>query len=106
VGGKVRGASQIKTLSAIRGSGVHSNERHVHQFQIASLELERSRRTRERQAAVNRIKMLDERLVEIDLVMRRHQEVLGVTINGEAACARPPLESQPAPHEKRRTLRY
>lgn len=98
-----RGVSQIKTLAAVRGSGVHSNERHVHQFQIASLELEKSRRARERQAAMNRINNIDARLVEIDALIQKHQQALGVT-NG--ASGKPMLEPKAAANEKRRMLRY
>ena len=62
---RARGVQGIKTLASILGTGAHSNERHVHQFQLASLELERTRRARERQSALRRIKDIDERLVEI-----------------------------------------
>jgi len=106
MGIQARGVAQIKTLSAIRGSGIHSNERHVHQFQIASLELEHSRRTRERQAAVNRINLLDTRLLEIDALIRKHQEALGVASTSDMPRHRPVLEKQPGANEKRRTIRY
>lgn len=103
MGVRARGVSQIKTLAAVRGSGVHSNERHVHQFQIASLELEKSRRARERQAAMNRITTIDARLIEIDALIQKHQEALGVT-NG--ASDKPMPETKAAANEQRRTLRY
>jgi len=106
MGARGKSASQIKTLSSVRGCGVHSNERHVHQFQIAVLELEHSRRARERQAAANRIKMLDSRLLEIDVLIRLHQEALGVTSSGDPSGPTPMLETKPAGEEKRRTLRY
>ncbi len=98
-----RGVSQIKTLAAVRGSGVHSNERHVRQFQIASLELERSRRARERQAAMARIHNIDARVLEIDTLIQRHQESLGVS---GGAGDKVPCETKAAATEKRRMLRY
>ena len=105
MGVRARGASALKTLAAVRGSGVHSNERHVHHFQIASLELERSRRARERQAAVSRIATLDARLLEIDALIRRHQEALGGAGGGGGA-GQPRRETRPAANHKRRTLHY
>ena len=96
-------ASQIKTLASVRGSGIHSNERHVHQFQIASLELEKSRRTREREAALKRIGNLDGRLAEIEASIRKHQEALGIP---DARCVDPAPETKTAAGEKRRALRY
>ena len=56
MGIRCRGIDEIKTLAMMRGSGVHSSERHVRQFQVASLELERSRRMKERQANLRRIR--------------------------------------------------
>lgn len=106
MGVHARGVSQIKTLSAIRASGIHSNERHVHQFQIASLELERSRCVRERQATMNRLKTLDDRLLEIGLQIRKHQAALNVTNTHDATCDKPTLKNQAAANEKRRTIRY
>ena len=89
MGIRARGATGIKTLASIRGSGVHSNERHVHQFQIASLELERTRRTQERKSMLDRLKSLEERLEGIDMEIRKHQEALGQVVP-------PPEGSTPA----------
>lgn len=102
-----RGTKEIKTHSSILGSGVHSNERHVHQFQLASLELERTRRGREKKAAQRRIADIDARLAEIDELIRKHQEALGmIALDGAApapAATRSNAETAP---EKRRVLRY
>jgi hypothetical protein len=98
----------IKSLASLLGSGTHSNERHVHQFQLASLELERARRTREREATVRHIAGLDARLVEIDGHIRRHLDALGLKA-GEASgkesgstrsCNQEPTAERP------RVLRY
>ena len=101
----LRGVTQIKTLAAVRGCGVHSNERHVHHFQVASLELEKARRTRERQAAVKRIKNLDARLAELDALIQKRQQALAIGTTA-AACDRPVKSAKQATSEKRRTLRY
>jgi hypothetical protein len=102
-----KGVREIKTHSSILGSGVHSNERHVHQFQLASLELERTRRGREKKAALQRIANIDARLAEIDELVRKHQEALGLTGAGgpgqEATTTRSKAEAVP---DKRRVLRY
>lgn len=105
MGVSARGVSEIKTLAAVRGCGVHSNQRHVHQFKIASLELERARRTREKEAVMNRSKTLDSRLLEIDALIRKHQEALATT-SRDAGCDKPMPETRAAANEQRRTLRY
>lgn len=104
MGVRARGVTEIKTLSAVRGSGVHSNERHVHQFQIASLELERSRRTRERLACMSRVEHIESRLIEIHELIQKHQDALSVTDENRCAGAVP--ERRATANQKRRTLRY
>lgn len=120
MGVRVRGVQRIRTLASVLGTGAHSNERHVHQFQLASLELERTRRAREKQAAVRRIMDIDARLVEIDERIRSHQEALGLKRDEEASQGQPAARDngeagpghraarsngETAP-EKRRVLRY
>ncbi len=73
---KVKSVSGTRTLSVVRGSGQHSKDRHVKAFQIASLELERTRRVREIQAARDRIASLGERLREVDEAIARYQAEL------------------------------
>ena len=97
---RARGAQDIRTHSAVLGGGSQANERHVHQFQLAALELERTRRTREKQAALRRVRDIDAMLAEIEVIMRRHQEALG--FHG-------PEAGDPVPEPgdtKRRVLRY
>lgn len=110
MGIRTKGSREIKSHSSILGSGTHSNERHVHQFQLASLELERTRRTREKKAALQRIATIDLRLEEINELIRRHQDALGVTTGErtepEKAAARNPGNPAEAVPEKRRVLRY
>ena len=79
---KVKSVSGTRTLSVVRGSGVHSKERHVKAFQIASLELERTRRVRELQAARKRIESLAERLHEVDEAIARYQAELRLPDGG------------------------
>ena len=103
MGVPVRGVGAIKTLSAVKGAGTHSDERHVHQFQLASLELERARQTKSKQAALRRIALIDARLAEIERDIQTHQQALGLSAEGTVAAA--PVE---APKEQRvtRVLRY
>ena len=122
-------SARLKTLAALR-SGARSNDRHVHQFKIACLEFERTRCTRERHAAMNRIKLLERRLAELDATIGKHQEVLAVpdplregpalgVVTGTASEPPYPLREEPAfgsgpgpgpgieaAGEKWRTLRY
>ena len=98
-----RRVAQIKTLAAIRGSGAHSNEPHAHHFQIASLELEKSRHIRERASALRRVAAIDARIAEIEASVQKHNQALGVT---DASRATPVPSSKVAASEKRRTLRY
>src|SRR5436305_11150055 len=95
-----RGAQNVRTHAAIMGSGTHSSERHVHQFQLAALELERTRRNKEKEAALRRVRDIDSMLAEIEVIMGRHQAALGV--HGTEPDA-PALEPEAA---KRRVLRY
>lgn len=112
MGARLKGVSSLKTMSAVRGSGAHSNERHVHQFQIASLELERTRRVQEQEAALRRLKNLEVRVAEIDALIRKHQEALGAVVPAAPDAApltpdaAPASEPKAEPAEKRRTLRY
>ncbi|MDD5309176.1 MAG: hypothetical protein PHU25_17830 [Deltaproteobacteria bacterium] len=107
MGVRARGVQSIRTLASVLGTGTHSNERHVHQFQLASLELERTRRTREKRTAFRRIMDIDARLVEIDDLIRRHQEALGLKGDEEPSQghSRARNNGEAAP-EKRRVLRY
>jgi hypothetical protein len=100
-----KGVANMKTLASVRGSGVHSGERHVHQFQIASLELERSRRLRERQYAMSRVNDIDVRLREVEALMLKHQEALGISAL-QPGCDKPQQETRVAVSGERRILRY
>jgi len=92
----------------VRGSGVHSSERHVRQFKVASLELERSRRIKERQATLRRIQEIDSRLLEIDGLLARHHQALGlVSVRGVEPEARSARAEQPIdPPREGHVLRY
>jgi hypothetical protein len=96
---RVKSVSGTRTLAAVRGSGVHSKDRHVKAFQIAALELERTRKMRELESTRLRMNGLVERLREVDSLIRKHQADLGVVSVEES-------EASPAPSRKRQTLRY
>lgn len=103
MGSRVRGAKDIKRLSSLRARGIHANDRHVHQFQIACLELERTRRIQERHAAAQRIDDVDARITEIDALIRQHHRVLGVHADSERGSGAHPASAEPP---ARRVLRY
>jgi hypothetical protein len=105
--GRARGMGEIKTHSAVLGGGSQASERHVHQFQLAALELERTRRTREKQAALRRVGDIDRMLSEIEKVMSQHQAALGLRgletgAPGEGAAVKEGEAAGP----KRRVLKY
>lgn len=79
----------------------------MHQFQLASLELERTRRGREKQAALRRIATIDARLAAIVELIRQHREALGLTGEDESSPERTATQKNgEAAPEKRRVLRY
>jgi cytochrome c-type biogenesis protein CcmH/NrfG len=87
----------LRTLSDIKThSGRASNNHEVYRdyFQVGALELERWRRTKEREAASSRIASIDSRLAEID----QEKESL---LAGAAACAL--NDSQPKLAEQRKS---
>jgi len=83
-------------------------ERHVVQFKIGCLELDRMRRLKEKSAALERIQRIDARIAEIDAEIRRHQLCLGYsrapqaepTPGGSETCA------EEAGQMPRRRIRY
>lgn len=79
-----KGCTQIRTLAAIKKSGSHSGDRHVHHFQVASLELERSRRIRENEDALRRVRTNEERLQEIEALLQDHYRALGLASDSDA----------------------
>ncbi len=97
---RARGAQEIRTHAAVQGSCSHSNERHVIQFQLAALELERTRRNREKDAALRRVRDIDRMLLEIEEIMRRNHEILGLSVPERAT---PSAEEAPP---RNRVLRY
>ena len=79
----LKGTHQIKTLARLKKSGASSSDRHVRHFQVASLEIERTRRLKERQEAMSRIEATDRRLREIGDLLQGHYVALGLS-GGEA----------------------
>lgn len=72
----VHGSRQIRTLSTIKRSSAQGNDRHVHQFRLAALELECSRLLHEKRAADRRVRGILARLTEIRQKMQEHREML------------------------------
>lgn len=90
----------------MRGCDSRSAERHVRVFQMGCLELERSRRTRERQAVVKRMADIDGRLREIDKMIREYQEALAIPAGAGAEQAGAGRRSAAGGARGRRTFRY
>lgn len=117
-----RRRTEIKTASKIMGR-TKVTERHVHQFQIACLELERTRRLNELTQATQRVADINARLAEIEKEMGAHAAampklpVVEPAQNVQRASSPGPAAITPAHREasskeahraegKRRTLRY
>lgn len=96
----------MKTLSSVLGSGDGLNQRYVLQFRLGALELERTRRARERKAAIGRIKEIDARQGEIDGLMRKYRDTLGVTSTDASAGGETPVSAGSEAGKTRRVLRY
>lgn len=81
----LRGPSETRSLSGTRaGSGgavARPKERHVLQFKIGCLELERSRRATEKAVALERIRGIDARLAAIDAEIGKHHGDLGYAVS-------------------------
>jgi hypothetical protein len=102
----VRGLQDVKTLGFLRGSGAHGKDQHVFLFRLATLELERSRRMREREAAAKRIRAIDFRLAEVERLVNSENEALGVMRTSGAAGGKSPVSGAAAAGRARRVLRY
>jgi len=76
-----RSVSSIKTHSG-RVSGTH--EAHRDYFQVGALELERSRRVKERDAANKRITIINARIAEIDSQKAALLATAAVAYDGKA----------------------
>ena len=105
--GRLKGLQEVKTLAGTGGPGVRPKERHVLQFKIGSLELELTRRLKEKATALERIREIDARISQIDLEIRKHHENLGY--GGSPTAARDAASTQdgaPGSAQTRRTIRY
>jgi len=67
--------------------GPATRPRHVQQFQLAVLELERTRKLEERRVALRRIAELNARLGELELLMGALQHALAVPVPPRLAAA-------------------
>lgn len=87
-----RGSAQVKGLASLQKTGATSGARHVRHFQVASLEIERSRRARERKDMIERLRATEQRLDEIDDLLHGHYVALGLQegADGAAEGAAPP----------------
>jgi len=105
---------RVRTLSSVVSGKSKSTECHVHQFQVACLELERSRRLKERAAASERLASIERRLQDIEVEVNNHLKAMAEARAGQAPSPGVPLPEQGAParddaaaeRRTRRTLRY
>lgn len=75
--------------SVTRGSAPR-RQRHVVQFQLGVLELERTRREQEKETARQKIAQVDRRLQQLDALIRERQAILDRDRrNGTASNQRP-----------------
>jgi hypothetical protein len=93
----------IRTLSGSIGTGSHSKERHIHHFKIGCLELERTRKATEKQAAEKHIQRIDIRLREIENEIRQRQSLLAKTGSDEVQRGKAPGRDE---RSRRKVLRY
>ena len=98
-----RSLQHIRTLSGAIGTGSHSKERHIHHFKIGCLELERTRKATEKQAAEKRIQGIDVRLREIEDEIRRRQSLLASTGADEVQRGKAPRRDE---RSQRKVFRY
>jgi hypothetical protein len=118
-----RRSPKIKTIGQIGTGRTRTTERHVHQFKIASLELERTRRSKDLANALARVAEISKRLGEIEAEMEQHRVAMpplaalpenrkvDVTLANTGTTARPDAARTNAAQagassSKRRTLRY
>jgi len=118
-----RRTPKIKTISQLVGGRAKKTERHVHQFQIACLELERTRRMKELGIAMDRVTSLNTRLAAIESEMEQHRQqmpplpgempTIAATPQALPNVAKAPVPraegprgGSPAVVGQRRTLRY
>ena len=67
----------MRSLAGVSAAVSRPKERHVLQFKIGCLELERSRRQKEKDVALERIRGIDSRIAAIAAEILGHHEVLG-----------------------------
>lgn len=105
--GRLRGLRDVRTLAGAGGIAARPRERHVLLFKIGCLELERSRRLKEKEAALDRIRGIDARICVIDAEIRGHHENLGYGDSLSAARNAVAVENDsPGSGRPRRTIRY
>jgi len=103
---------RLKTLSQLAPGRARKIDRHIHQFQIACLELERTRRTNELAAAVARVDGLNLRLVEIEAEIEQRQREMTPLPGHHPPAPQAPAQQPPpkrhlaASRDTRQTLRY
>lgn len=99
---------RLRTLSQLAPGRARKIDRHIHQFQIACLELERTRRTNELATAMARVDGLNQRIVEIEAEIEQRQREMTPLPPAPSSPvqAPPPTRHVAASRDTRQTLRY
>lgn len=104
--GRTRGIGVIRTLAGAKRNGAQPKERHVAQFKIGCLELERSRRLKQKAVALDLVRGIDERVTGIEAEIRRLHEALGYEGSPPADREGSTAGGEPETAQPRRTIRY
>ena len=107
---KMRGLRRLPEVRSMAGAGgavARPKERHVLQFKIGCLELERSRRLKEKEVALDRIRAIDQRVGAIEAEIRTHHQNLGYAGTPLADRDATAVEAgAPGSAQPRRMIRY
>jgi hypothetical protein len=79
----IRGLANIRTRSGTRDQ---VSEPYKAFLRIGSLEMEKARRGKEKESALNRVHNIDARFREIDAEKSELLEAIGITATGDACC--------------------
>jgi hypothetical protein len=94
---KIRGLANIRTRSGTRDQ---VSEPYQAFLRIGSLEMEKARRGKEKESALNRVQNIDARFLEIDAEKSELLEAIGITATGDAH-ANPANGPKRAPVQKK-----
>ena len=102
-----KGMDTLRTLSGVLSASRGASERHLQHFKIGCLEMERSRRIKERNAFSRRLVEIDSRLRALEEDIRRRKWCLEEMRDEAGRNANEAAADRARPRENRRfVLRY